>query len=248
MRKEKMRYEIQNEAKKRNLIVIDHKPKPISTISDPTYTKSKLGTNGVRIECKENKNETRVNIGFSDDHKKDFERDYSDWNTDGKIANLNWANTVITSVSDFFEIFDNIKNNWKQIITISNTLNNPIDNVIAPFLHNCLSTENEALLNRNLFDLIDGIITQNDPLPEKNWREHVVPCKVLLNEAKRIFLNGGTAEDIAEMLHNNLVIVNIHESDARRLDGEMGLRESMPEGWEFGDCIFARLDAAGIDY
>ena len=242
--------EIRNEAKKRNLDVKVHSKNKI-TVADPEYTNSAYTANDIRIECLiENKKEF-INIGFTSKHQKDFENDCSDWDIHTVHPNRTWAKKELTDVSEFVRFFDRMNNDWKQIICLDNKINPNrliIMNFIAETWHKAFSIKSEGLIDRNFLDKIDEIIMENNPLPKNNWREHVVPCKVLIQEAKRIFLNGGTVEDIADMLDKNLVIVNIHESDARRLDGEMGLRDSMPEGWEFGDCIFARLDAAGIDY
>lgn len=239
--------DIRNEAEKRNLTVVNHKVNHI-TVTDPNY-RSVLGTNGVRIECHTVREVAYIKIGFTSFHTEDYLRDCSDftlWDGD-KNAEMQWAKRYLNGPTDFFKIFDRIKDDWKQVVYIKNTISDAI-NFIARDWYNCFATGNERFITRERLDMIDDTISLNDPLPKNNWREHVVPCKVLMLEAKRIFLNGGFWEDIAKMLHDNLVIVNIHESDARRLDGELGLRESMPEGWEFGDSIFARLDEAKINY
>lgn len=238
--------DIRNEAEKRNLTVVNHR-KNLITVTDPNYTKSVLATNGVRIECHVETEIAHINIGFTSIHDEDFLKDCSDFEVHTKTANMTWAKKYLNSHTDFFKIFDHIKDNWTQVVYIKNTISDAI-NFIARDWYNCFATGNERFVTRERLDMIDETISLNDPLPKNNWREHVIPCKVLMHEAKRIFLNGGFWEDIAKMLHENLAIVNIHESDARRLDGELGLRESMPEGWEFGDSIFARLDEAKINY
>lgn len=242
--------DIRNEAKRRNLMVKEHS-KNLITVFDPTYTKTEWSTNYVRVECKVSKGITHINIGFTDFHKKDFLENCSDWDLHYTHPQRSWAWKPVADVSEFFTIYDQIKDDWKQHIYLDNKIKSDRYDVmlfIAEDWYNCLSKGFERFITRERLDLIDGVITINEPLPKYNWREHIVPCEVLRKEAKRIFLNGGTKEDIAEMLHKNLYIVNIHEQDARRLDGELGLRDSMPEGWEFGDCIFARLDEAKINY
>ena len=70
--------DIRDEAKRRNLIVEEHSKNKI-TVVDPTYTKSMLATNNVRVECKVSKGITYINIGFTDFHKKEFLENCSDW-------------------------------------------------------------------------------------------------------------------------------------------------------------------------
>jgi hypothetical protein len=52
--------------------------------------------------------------------------------------------------------------------------------------------------------------------------------------------------EIAQMIKNNLAIVLITNEEAELLDNELDLQTSMPEGWTFGDNVFARLDVAKI--
>jgi hypothetical protein len=53
--------------------------------------------------------------------------------------------------------------------------------------------------------------------------------------------------EIAQMIKNNLAIVLITNEEADKLDNELDMQTSMPEGWKFGDDIFARLKVAGIE-
>jgi hypothetical protein len=52
--------------------------------------------------------------------------------------------------------------------------------------------------------------------------------------------------EIAQMIKNNLAIVLITNEEAELLDNELDLQTSMPEGWEFGHDVFARLNIAQI--
>jgi hypothetical protein len=52
--------------------------------------------------------------------------------------------------------------------------------------------------------------------------------------------------EVAQMIKNNLAIVLITNEEAELLDNELDLQTSMPEGWLFGQDVFARLNIAQI--
>jgi hypothetical protein len=52
--------------------------------------------------------------------------------------------------------------------------------------------------------------------------------------------------EVAQMIKNNLAIVLITNEEAELLDNELDMQTSMPEGWQFGDSVFARLETAQI--
>ena len=104
----------------------------------------------------------------------------------------------------------------------------------------------------NAFDDHDDIITigkdaavlANPDAPQ--WREHIVPCTMIKEEAIRMAQAGATIPQIAQMLKENLAIVIITAEEAKTLDSVY--QTTMPAGWTFGDSIFARLDAMNIAY
>ena len=83
---------------------------------------------------------------------------------------------------------------------------------------------------------------------ENSYREHIVPCDYIIEEAIRMYEEGSSIEEVAVMINQNLFIVLISKEEAVKLDYELGLKTTMPEGWKFGDSVFARLDAADIQY
>lgn len=109
-------------------------------------------------------------------------------------------------------------------------------------------------------DKLDHLITvgQSVNAPEDNpYREHVVPCVMIHNEVIRILLDAGVLDnevsesviqEIATLIETNLAIVLISREEQNRLDVELGLRTSMPKDWKFGDSIYARLNAAEIEW
>ncbi len=78
------------------------------------------------------------------------------------------------------------------------------------------------------------------------WREHVVPCAVIRDRCLQLFDQGKSVEDVAAYIETHLKIVIISREERARLDFQLGLKSTMPTGWEDGD-IMARLRAAGIE-
>jgi hypothetical protein len=102
------------------------------------------------------------------------------------------------------------------------------------------------------FDQHDNLITIGKSVQaelnsdEPTWREHLVPCTLILDEAVKMAQAGATVTRIAQMLKQNLVIVVITQKEQEGLDAKY--RTTMPAGWKFGDSVFARLDEVGIVY
>jgi hypothetical protein len=98
-------------------------------------------------------------------------------------------------------------------------------------------------------DSIDRIITRGESInrtESDSYREHIVPCIMIHNEAIRMVLDGSPRTEVAQMIAANLAIVRITKSEADLLDRQLKLKTTMPEGWKFGDDVFARLNVAKI--
>ena len=98
-------------------------------------------------------------------------------------------------------------------------------------------------------DSIDHLITIGESVnrtKENTYREHIVPCVMIYNQAIKMIQENRTITEIAQMLKQNLAIVLITNEEAELLDNELDMQTSMPENWKFGDSVFARLDAAQI--
>lgn len=62
-----------------------------------------------------------------------------------------------------------------------------------------------------------------------------------------MYKNGASISQVAEMIDKYLRIALITTEEAARLDSDLGLKTSMPNGWVFGEGDpLARLVAAGI--
>lgn len=98
-------------------------------------------------------------------------------------------------------------------------------------------------------DKIDHIITigQSKNGSTDSYREHVVPCIMIHNNAVDMTLAGNSIVEVAQMIKSNLAIVRISNDEQELLDVKLGLRTVMPDGWVFGNDIFARLKAANIE-
>lgn len=118
---------------------------------------------------------------------------------------------------------------------------------------NAIENEDQELLDmaRSLLssDSIDRMIVRGQSekyTPEKAYREHAVPCIMIHNEIIRMVLEKEPVYKITQMIISNLAIVLIHEDEARYMDVDLGLRTTMPDGWQFGDDIYARFNTAKI--
>ena len=78
----------------------------------------------------------------------------------------------------------------------------------------------------------------------KGRREHIVPCALVIEEARRMLQHGSSMEDVAKLLHENIIVVLVTDEEAETLD--FVWKVSMPEGWAFGHDPYARLRACGI--
>ena len=85
-------------------------------------------------------------------------------------------------------------------------------------------------------DRYDREITINTPSERRSYREHIVPCIMLHNEIIDRIMIGIRQAEIAQLIRDNLKIAYIDPADAARLDGELGLKTSMPAGWTWGDA------------
>jgi sulfur transfer complex TusBCD TusB component (DsrH family) len=98
-------------------------------------------------------------------------------------------------------------------------------------------------------DSIDHLITIGESVnrtKENTYREHIVPCIMIYNEAMTMTMEKHSITEVAQMIKNNLAIVLITNEEAELLDNELDMQTSMPENWKFGDSVFARLNVAKI--
>ena len=128
---------------------------------------------------------------------------------------------------------------------------------IAETLQNAIKRGQPWAVSRGYsgFDVIDSKITVGysvkgrlQEMSGKNaYREHIVPCDLIMREGKRMFDEGATVEEVATMFERNTFILKISDDEANTLDNVLGLRTVMPEGWQFGDDVYSRITFANIE-
>ena len=162
----------------------------------------------------------------------------------------NCVNTKFVTIENFIDVCKKLEdidglvatvrgrgwNNEKAFLSCAASMKAHLDNECPRFI------------TRDMFDMMDSLVSVNQPLQENSYREHVVPITMIIDESIRMFEDNQSIEDVAQMIEDNLKIVHITKDQAKHLDIDLGLRTSMPSGWAFGDNIFARLDEAGINY
>jgi len=108
------------------------------------------------------------------------------------------------------------------------------------------------------FDLVDELTTVGSSVAAFQsiggaYREHVVPLNLVQRHAVKIAGEGASIEAIATFLQFNVLLVKLSTGEAEHLNKSPGgtggktLKESMPDGWEWGDDPIERLKAAGIN-
>lgn len=105
---------------------------------------------------------------------------------------------------------------------------------------------------RLLNDLLipDKFVVAGQSREGQDHREHVVPRIMIYDECLAMFDRNASVRDVADFIRKYLKIIYISRDEQRRLDYELKLKKTMPEGWKFeeGANVFARLDKAGISY
>lgn len=110
-------------------------------------------------------------------------------------------------------------------------------------------TSDTRLMERPIIS--DELVVVGESIAGKEHREHVVPRKVLCDEAHRLYEAGETVDTVAMLLEECLKIVLITRQERKYLDSRegAGLRQRMPQGWSFRDGnVFARLHSANINF
>jgi len=127
---------------------------------------------------------------------------------------------------------------------------------IAETLQNAITRGQPWAISRGYggFDALDNEVTigysikgRQQELNGKNaYREHMVPCDLMMREAIKMFNAGSTVTEVALLFQTNNKILKISDDEANTLDNILRLRTTMPPGWEFGNDVYARIHHAGI--
>lgn len=111
----------------------------------------------------------------------------------------------------------------------------------AEMIKTAYETKMYGMIGRIAFDAIDNDIALNEKTETNCYREHVVPCTLLIDHGFEMFNDGKSSEEVAKMLRSNCFIQHITEEQARKLNVDLGLKTEMPMGWVWGDDPLARV-------
>lgn len=78
------------------------------------------------------------------------------------------------------------------------------------------------------------------------WREHPNPCDWIVAQGFKMYAEGKSIPEVAEMIKRNLKLLIISKKEQELLDFKLGLKTTMPQGFEDGHDPLARIHYAGI--
>lgn len=177
-------------------------------------------------------------------------KDYVNIKFDGDILENFWI--IIATIEGIDTIVKKVRGQAIKPIPREVSERNIFEKIAKRFRYFIDSEDGFGLENTRALlegDSIDHLITIGESVKrtkENTYREHIVPCILIYNRAVTMTLEGNSITEVAQMIKSNLAIVLITNEEAQRLDGELDMQTSMPEGWEFGMDVFARLKVAGI--
>jgi hypothetical protein len=173
------------------------------------------------------------------------ERDFININFDGDVLDNFW---VIVGIIEAVEtIVKKVRGQAIKPIPREVSERNIFEKIAKRFRYFIDNEDGFGLENARALlegDSIDHLITIGESVnrtKENTYREHIVPCIMIFNQAVTMTMEKAPITEVAQMIKNNLAIVLITNEEADRLDNELDMQTSMPEGWKFGDDIFARL-------
>lgn len=188
-------------------------------------------------------------IGKRAESRKDA-KDFVNINFDGDILENFWI--IVGTIEAIETIVKKIRGQAIKPIPREVSERNIFEKIAKRFKYFIDSEDGFGLENTRALlegDSIDHLITIGESVnrtKENTYREHIVPCIMIYNQAVTMTMEKRPVTEVAQMIKNNLAIVLITNEEATKLDNELDLQTSMPEGWKFGDDIFARLTTAGI--
>ena len=104
-------------------------------------------------------------------------------------------------------------------------------------------------VHSRIFEVLvpDGFVINGKSIKGGTYREHIVPCSLIRNHANKMYNDQATITEVANMIDKHLRIVMISHEEAKYIDNDLGLKEVMPNGWEFGEGDpLARLYVGGV--
>jgi hypothetical protein len=178
-------------------------------------------------------------------------KDFINIKFDGDILENFWI--IINTIENIETIVKKVRGQAIKPIAREVSERNIFEKIAKRFKYFIDSEDGFGLENTRALlegDSIDHLITIGESVSrskENTYREHIVPCILIYNQAVTMTMEKRPVTEIAQMIKNNLAIVLITNEEADKLDHELDMQTSMPEGWKFGDDVFARLKVAGIE-
>jgi len=188
-------------------------------------------------------------IGKRSQNRKD-EKDFINIHYDGDILENFWI--LVGIIESIETIVRKVRGQAIKPIPREVSERNIFEKIAKRFKYFIDSEDGFGLENTRALlegDSIDHLITIGESVKrtkENTYREHIVPCILIYNQAVTMTMEKRSVTEIAQMIKNNLAIVLITNEEAELLDNELDMQTSMPEGWNFGDSVFARLTVAQI--
>lgn len=196
-----------------------------------------------------------IDAGFSEkkgkrSEKRKDEKDFINVHFDGDVLESFWE--LVGIIESIPTIVRKIRGQAIKPIAREVSERNIFEKIAKRFKYFIDSEDGFGLENTRALlegDSIDHLITIGESVnrtKENTYREHIVPCILIYNQAVTMTMEKRSITEVAQMIKTNLAIVLITNEEAEKLDNELDMQTSMPEGWEFGHDIFARLSVAQI--
>jgi hypothetical protein len=196
-----------------------------------------------------------IEAGFSEkfgkrSEKRKDEKDFINVHFDGDILENFWV--LVGIIESIETIVRKVRGQAIKPIPREVSERNIFEKIAKRFQYFIDNEDGFGLENTRALlegDSIDHLITIGESVKrtkENTYREHIVPCILIYNQAVTMTMEKRSVTEIAQMIKNNLAIVLITNEEAELLDNELDMQTSMPENWKFGDSVFARLDVAKI--
>lgn len=188
-------------------------------------------------------------IGKRSEKRKD-EKDFINVHFDGDILENFWI--LVGIIESIETIVRKVRGQAIKPIAREVSERNIFEKIAKRFKYFIDNEDGFGLENTRALlegDSIDHLITIGESVnrtKENTYREHVVPCIMIYNQAITMTMEKRSITEVAQMIKQHLAIVLITNEESEKLDNELDMQTTMPENWKFGDDIFARLNFADI--